>query len=267
MLFLKQAPPSNLAHIVKEFWIVENADTTPEQQKIIPDGYCEIVLHYGDKYRIKTHDEWEEQAKMLLSGQCRQFFFLENTGASAMLGIKLMPVSAYVLFQCEMSVLLDRVVPLVSVTNALPPTELLQRELNPETRIQLAVKWIEEILIPKRYDEVSRIAVITDQIIEQKGLADIESIAQLNGITRRHVEREFKRIIGLTPKYFSRIIQFSYIFEAMRANDHGWVDVALNSGYFDQSHFIRNFKAFTGESPSQYGFDKQNLANFFLRRD
>jgi AraC-like DNA-binding protein len=52
----------------------------------------------------------------------------------------------------------------------------------------------------------------------------------------------------------------------MQRKDNAWVDVALNSGYFDQSHFIRNFKAFTGESPAQYGFDKKNLANFFLRK-
>lgn len=267
MLFLKQAPPSHLAHIIKEFWIVENADTIPEQQKIIPDGYGEIVLHYGDAYRIKTHDEWEVQDKMLLSGQCRQFFYLENTGASAMLGIKLMPVAAYALFHCEMSQLLDHVVPLNTMTDTLPPTELLSKNLDPQLRIEIAVKWIEGFLQGTRYHEVARIAAITDQIIAQKGLSDIESLAQQNGLTRRHLEREFKKIIGLSPKYLSRVIQFSYIFEAMRARDNSWVDIALNSGYFDQSHFIRNFKAFTGESPSQYGFDQQNLANFFLRKD
>lgn len=267
MRFLKESSPPHLAHIIKEFWIVENPETTPEQQKIIPDGYCEIVLHYGDSYRIKTRDAWEEQDKMLLTGQCRQFFFLENTGTSAMLGIKLMPVAAYALFHCEMSQLLDRVVPLNTITETPPPPALTQQGLDLQMRIELAVNWIEGFLAGARFHEVARIAAITDQIIAQQGMSDIESLAQQNGLTRRHLEREFKKMIGLSPKYFSRIIQFSYIFEAMRAWDNSWVDVALNSGYFDQSHFIRNFKAFTGESPSEYGFDQQNLANFFLRRD
>jgi methylphosphotriester-DNA--protein-cysteine methyltransferase len=111
-----------------------------------------------------------------------------------------------------------------------------------------------------------RIAPAIQQILTAHGMVDIESVANSHAISRRHLEREFRKIVGLTPKYFARIIQFKYIFEAMQRKDNAWVDVALNSGYFDQSHFIRNFREFTGESPAQYGFDQKNLANFFLHK-
>jgi AraC-like DNA-binding protein len=203
---------------------------------------------------------------MLLSGQIRRYFFLENTGVSGMVGIKLMPAATYALFGQEMVSLTDNVVPITTVTDRIPSLAILDEALTPEERISSAQRWIETLLPDIRHREVARLSNVTDHIIEKKGMVDIESVALTHHITRRHLEREFKRVIGLSPKYFARIIQFNYIFEAMQTQDNTWVDVALNSGYFDQSHFIRNFKAFTGESPSQYGFDKQNMANFFLRK-
>ena len=76
----------------------------------------------------------------------------------------------------------------------------------------------------------------------------------------------FKKIIGITPKFFSRIVRLKYIFESMKAEKTSWVRLALQTGFFDQSHFIKNFKEFTGEEPSGYGFDEKSLANFFLIR-
>ncbi len=267
MLFLKKDPPPHLAHVVRHFWIVENPDPAVFRQKIVPDGYGEIILHYGDPYRIQLNDTWETQDRILLSGQIRRHFYLENTGISAMLGIKLMPAAIYALFPSDMSALTDNVVPLSTITDLIPPAILQQKVLDAEERIQLAQNWLEPLIANLNFNEVSRIADVADVIIEKKGLINIESLASNANITRRHLEREFKKIIGLTPKYFARIVQFNFIFEAMQARDNSWVDIALNSGYFDQSHFIHSFKAFTGESPSQYGFDTQNLANFFLRKD
>ncbi|MEM1408493.1 MAG: helix-turn-helix domain-containing protein [Bacteroidota bacterium] len=44
------------------------------------------------------------------------------------------------------------------------------------------------------------------------------------------------------------------------------MQIALDSGFFDQSHFIKDFKEFTGEDPSKYLFEEKNMANFFLKK-
>jgi transcriptional regulator GlxA family with amidase domain len=94
-------------------------------------------------------------------------------------------------------------------------------------------------------------------------VAEITAIA---GVGERHLERLFKQYIGLSPKFFTRIIRFSTIFQLIEQQDPSWAGLAYETGYFDQSHFIRNFKAFTGEDPSRYGFDEKNMANFFLKK-
>ena len=74
-----------------------------------------------------------------------------------------------------------------------------------------------------------------DRILEQKGITDIEAVASEIDLSSRQLERQFKKMIGLTPKFYSRIIRFSNIFQVMDSEDTSWVKVALQSGYFDQS--------------------------------
>jgi AraC-like DNA-binding protein len=52
----------------------------------------------------------------------------------------------------------------------------------------------------------------------------------------------------------------------MQQANVSWLDITHRSGYFDQSHFIKDFKAFSGEDPSKYFFDTPNMANFFLKK-
>ncbi|MDZ7771238.1 MAG: DUF6597 domain-containing transcriptional factor [Balneolaceae bacterium] len=77
-----------------------------------PDGFPEIIFHYGDPYRIRLGEEWEIQEPSLFAGQITGHFFLENTGRSKMIGIKLMPAAVVQLTALDMSLYTDRVVPL-----------------------------------------------------------------------------------------------------------------------------------------------------------
>jgi AraC-like DNA-binding protein len=103
-------------------------------------------------------------------------------------------------------------------------------------------------------------------IFLSNGMLTIASICERFGITERQLERHFKKYIGLSPKFYARLIRFSYIFQIAQEKKLSWTEVGLESGFYDQPHFIKNFKAFTGEDPSRYFFDEPNLANFFLKK-
>ena len=135
-----------------------------------------------------------------------------------------------------------------------------------DARVKLAERWLTGMIPSNNEPRCTRVVDAVDAIFRQKGLVDMESLSSQLRVSSRHLEREFKKITGLTFKLFCRIVRFNYIFEIMKVGDASWIDVALQSGYFDQPHFIKNFKEFTGENPSQYGFEEENLANFFLRK-
>jgi methylphosphotriester-DNA--protein-cysteine methyltransferase len=73
-----------------------------------------------------------------------------------------------------------------------------------------------------------------------------------------------RKFIGLPPKFYARLIRFNYIFSLIQDKKLTWSELASQSGYYDLSHFVKNFQSFTGEDPSSYVFEDENLANFFL---
>jgi len=112
MNFRRVEPTDGAKHWVESYWIIESDDNAIHDQKIIPDGYPEIIFHFADQYRINISGSWEDQAFSLLAGQIKQHFYLRNTGRVSILGVKLQPHTFMQLFKFEMSSITDKVVSL-----------------------------------------------------------------------------------------------------------------------------------------------------------
>jgi len=267
MIFKRITPSKDLNRIIDCYWIVENEETTPRTQKIIPDGFCEIIFHYKDPYRICLNGGWELQTQSLLAGQLRQYFFLENTGASGMIGIKLQPTALTHLFQLDMHTLTGQVanLPAVLGKRLAPLEQTLRGTSDHEKMIQILDDHFTR-LAADITDTPSAVDEAINLIFAQKGMITVGDITARLHVSERHLERLFAKYIGLSPKFYARIIRFSAIFQLIQQENPGWIALACEAGFYDQSHFIRNFKAFTGEDPSQYGFDEKNMANFFLKK-
>lgn len=89
-------------------------------------------------------------------------------------------------------------------------------------------------------------------LVKGGGLIPIDQVASASCLSNRQFERVFKNRIGLSPKFFSRLVRFSRAW-LIKENqpDIGWLQLANKCGYHDQMHFIRDFKEFTGENPTE----------------
>jgi AraC-like DNA-binding protein len=267
MLFERISPPSKLADLIECFWVIEDDSKEVHQQKIIPDGFPEIIFHYGDPYRVNISGEWEEQSSQLLAGQIKNHFYLENTGASGMIGIKFKPYALAELFDLNMQNFTDSVVDLNSILEeefASVYKNILSND-GYKSKIELLNTLLEELATNSIPIEKVRSAIA--MIFKNNGFLSISEIAEKTQISERHLERIFKKAIGLSPKFYCRVIRFSYIFEFVQQEDASWSEIAQLSGFYDQSHFIKNFQEFTGEDPSNYFFEELNMANFFLNKE
>jgi len=266
MKFQKVIPPEQLRHIINCYWFIDSGDDyVIYEQKIIPDGFPELIFHYGAPYEINLSGTWERQSHYLVAGQIKRYFFLRNTGRSGIVGIKLMPTTLTDFFGVSMHQLTGKVTPLGEIGlekfSALIDTAVSGQP--PEVIAARFNTFFEETALQQPNASVNNSTII-DTVISSKGTASIGEICQKAKISERSLERFFRHHVGITPKYFSRIIRFSNIFKLLEEGDPYWVDVAYLTGYYDQSHFIRDFKAFTGEEPSRYLFENPSIANFFL---
>jgi AraC-like DNA-binding protein len=264
MSFYRYEPNRKLQHLVECFWMVMDSNTVSTEQKIIPDGYPEIIFHFGDPYKIRLEDKWILQERSLLAGQMSKHFFLRNTGRSEIFGIKMKPAALTYLFGISMEVATDSVLDLAFSVDALRPWHQTLASLEPGNRVDWVQNELEQL--PLVVPQEPAIDKAIDAIIVSHGLISIKELCDKSNVHERQLERLFKKFVGLSPKFYARIIRFSQIFQKVSDRRQSWAELGLASGYYDQSHFIKNFKAFTGEDPGKYFFDESTLANFFLRK-
>jgi len=268
MLYKKLLPSVYLRSLIDCYWVIEDDSKEIVQQKIIPDGFPEIIFHYGEVYRINITGEWVVQPNMLFSGQIKNHFLLENTGSSGMIGIKLKPTAASQCFGINMHSFTDRVVELGIVVNDQfdSISDKLVSNIPYQQKIDTLNTFFEGIKL-----ESSENTDLVDQalalIFESNGLMSIADLQDKTGINERKLERLFAKHVGLSPKFYSRIIRFNYIFRKVENTRMSWSELALIAGFYDQSHFIKNFTEFTGEEPSRYFFENQNMGNFHLKHE
>ncbi|MBN4071146.1 AraC family transcriptional regulator [Crocinitomix catalasitica] len=266
MIFEQAEPTEFLSDIVKSFWMVDSEDDcSVRTEKIVPDGYPEMIFHYKSPYRINIRNQWQLQTPNLIAGQLTNYFFLESTGCSGMFAIKFQPWALNKLFGIDMSKITDRVISIEGglLTVLAPLRDLLVNEISFEERVKNAEIWITKFIeankLKNSYSEKSIL-----QIMKRHAAISVDDLVIQSGLNRRTLERYFQKEIGISPKFYCRIIRFSKIFRHVCREKPNWSDISFAAGYYDQSHFIRNFKEFTGEEPSKYGFNEQSLANFFL---
>jgi AraC-like DNA-binding protein len=102
--------------------------------------------------------------------------------------------------------------------------------------------------------------------IQRSPDADIAVLAHEFGVSVRQFERRFRGTVGLSPKLFARMRRFLGVFRAMEQPEATWVAAAIDCGYYDQAHLIRDFRQFTGQTPAALTATGTDLARHFLAR-
>lgn len=103
-----------------------------------------------------------------------------------------------------------------------------------------------------RHERLNRVAHILTSITKDSSENNISRIAGTFGITSRYLHKLVYQHTGLSPKSFDKIHRFKTSLKLIGENKMPLTSIAYDAGYFDQSHFIRDFKSFTGLTPSAY---------------
>ncbi len=135
--------------------------------------------------------------------------------------------------------------------------ETYRRALINSSDLDEQVKIISDLMLEliqsNKVNHDDRIQQAIAIIIKHKGQVTIKMIREQLFLTERTFERNFLSQIGLTPKQFAKIIQFqSSLHQLTKANFDKLIEIGIDSGFADQSHFIRAFKKYTGQTPSYY---------------
>lgn len=123
--------------------------------------------------------------------------------------------------------------------------------------LEQKVKVLEAFLIDrlvgtwKNQEKIELVEGLCDSICRNGESFDIERLAAEFGFSQRYIQKLFLNYVGITPKSFFSVQRFNKSLELVRAANISLTNIAYECGYYDQAHFIKEFKSYTGMSPSQ----------------
>lgn len=266
MYYREITPRPELRTYIKCFWILEDPlNSASSVERIVPDGRMELIFHYGSPFERVNDESASVQAPGIVTGQIRKPLLIRPTGPIGMLAVRFFPFGFSSLFTIPSNELAHS---LHSIDGVLGKRglELQERVLGASTnnqRIQILENFFLELLA-ERGDYEFRIHRVTRKIYELRGVFRIEDLAQEFNISARQIERLFQQKVGLSPNVFGRLIRFQSAV-AMKVNDLtlSLTDLSHEAGYYDQSHFIKDFRDFSGLSPRQYFLEVHHMADLF----
>ena len=134
-------------------------------------------------------------------------------------------------------------------------TPLLYDRLAENPGSEKCVSLVEEFLL-KRYREISqhhRLEFALRLIKQQRGLIAVKDLKEALQVSYKSLDRWFLKYIGLTPKRFTQLTRFRNILQELdEQTNPDWMQFVLDYNFFDQAHFIKEFRQFAGVSPTEF---------------
>lgn len=235
---------------------------------IHPSGFPVLIYVYGDKTKLHLEREVvDAPSRLNLAGQIHNFIpKMGIDGYFGQIGFILTPMTPYYLFHKPGNSFINRWMGIEEVLPELGPAtvkELTACE-DPMESVPILLAFLSQ-LISRRLPPIGWLDQALEKIQQQNGLLAISDLAEQVGISLRHFRRKFKEIVGVPPKYYCKVIQLNTIFEALHtSNEEALNRLALDSGYYDQAHFINDFKKFIGDSPEKFLAGDQAFVKTYL---
>lgn len=251
MPLLTHSPPPPLNQYVELIWRYQASPSPPHsRERLLPMGTSELVINLRDE-RMRVYSiEGREQASSvaLIAGPHSECFVIDTDPQADFLGVHFRAGGVFPF------------APAAELHNAHAGIEdLWGRRRIEELRdrllsahgVESQFRIVEEWLL--RWLPVGRHAAVAYAIGELRALRPVADVCSATGLSHRRFIELFRREVGMTPKLFSRVERFqSVVRQVHRAREIDWAGVALDCGYYDQPHFVQDFKSFAGLTPGEY---------------
>ncbi|HUP98371.1 MAG TPA: helix-turn-helix domain-containing protein [Usitatibacter sp.] len=257
MGYAEREPPRSLSAYVRCVWSYE-APPTDAIQRIVPDGCPELIVHYGAPYaEVGDSGKATLQPSVLFAGQLTRPLCLRPSGRSGVVGIRFHPHAGRSFIGTPMHETTDS-----RRAFAADLARLVAGASDEDQRIVHVERFVAERVTSLGEREDALVPRLVAQVEAAGGRIELAELLKGAGIGRRQLERRFADAVGIGPALFAAIVRFRRVFDVLeREGARPWTEAALEAGYYDQSHFIREFKRFVGCTPTEFEAERSGLAS------
>ncbi|MFD2161538.1 helix-turn-helix domain-containing protein [Paradesertivirga mongoliensis] len=227
-----------------------DGDADTHHIRVLPDTCVELFINYTSTPIATISNELYKRS--IVTFRMTKPMDVQMRKGSGCLAVCFHPGMAYHFFQPPMHLLSDSTTALADLwkNKAAEIEEQLAGAVDNHGRAKILQSHLMELLAGNKHD--SHIEFCLKQVQASGGLNNVGDLADCTGLSQRHLSRKFQRYVGLPPKEYLRVCRFlrslSYL---KKYPDFSLTTIAYESGYYDQAHFSREYKAYTGYTPRE----------------
>ena len=261
MLYLQRKPAPPLDRFVHSLWYASDPAPAPGRQRILPTGNTQIILSLHRDHLRECREGLPAQLAPAsqIAGARSSYEIIDNSDLGCIIGLVFRPAGFFALMGAPADLFANRFISLEDLwgTAARSLRDQLLEIPTPERRLacfevflshRLAIRPVHSVRDPH-----PAVTFALDSFRRVPSAVSVAGVAHGTGWSERRLSQLFREQVGLAPKVWCRIQRFQ---NAVRQLHHGpevrWSELALDCGYYDQSHFANEFRAFSGIDITSY---------------
>ena len=276
MLYLNRVPAPPLDTHISSIWYYESDPAPHALERVLPNGSAQLIINLKED-QIRSYqpelglDRYTTTSGAAVSGVTSKFCVIDTAEQECAAGVSFNPGGTRGFFRPPADRICQADIPLDTLWNRSTAVELRERLLDaPSPQAKLDAL---EQLLQRMWSPLSVHSAVTFALKSFRHQPDQLSIATVNsqiGLSPKRFIEQFKTAVGITPKRYCRLLRFQRaLSDAARRRGADWTQVAVDCGYYDQAHFIHDFRSFSGITPTEYQASRTSFQNHvkFLQSD
>lgn len=271
MIFRVHTPAFPLHEFVKHFIYFEGFNPVHSMDRFLPDGNAEFIINLTDNQQIiydnETLAELQSFGHAWVSGVRTQPITIPSGRGNRMLIVAFKKGKAHPFYNFPMSELTNLIVD-AGLIFGKKLRELREQLLNTASIPQMFL-IVEKFLLQQAGDALHAntpskcVEYAVSNIMNQPNILGFQQFSRQIGYSQKHFIDLFKKQVGVPPKQYLKIMRFQKAIQEIENNKSiQWSSIATESGFYDQAHFINDFKSFSGFTPNEYMKRKTESLNY-----
>lgn len=259
-------PDALLKSYIEKMWIFESSGKIPvnDMKLVVPNGNIKLTVSYqngivaalnGKTFASKEHD-------ITLTGLIDVPVILDADKdiATETIGIEFSPQKAYRFFHFTLNDIQNQIYSLSDLLGNIG--KRLVEQINNTASAQQKIVSLQQFLLKQLslQDEDLIFEYCAERIVSSKGKVTVKELEKKTGYSSRWLNMKFNDNLGISPKNLCSIIRFKQYYQScINRNERSFLKNDFYELYYDQSHFIKDFKRFTGFTPTKFEKQTNNL--------
>jgi AraC-like DNA-binding protein len=262
---VEHVPAAPLNQCIRMLWYTQAPNVLHKRERVLPGGHVQVILNLARDFLLDCSEDAPAQrmAPSLIGGARSAYAIIDSSDMADLMGIVFHPGGFAPFAFDAVDIFTNQNISLEDVWGARARAlrERLRDASSPDARFRILEDFLLQTFVA-RITNNKMVEFALSRFGHNSAVSRVKEVARETGWSMRYFSQIFREHVGLSPKVWCRIQRFQRAVQQLHSGvDVPWAELALECGYYDQSHFANEFRAFSGIDATSYCAKRTVWAN------